>query len=185
MEIKTSAAFMRDAWAKGPPIYYQVQLQIQMHALGLKWGVLCVMFGGRDIEWYIIDYDQKAAMLMLERACEFWNEYVEPNKEPPVSNAADGSLLGVINQPCEDKAVDLGVEFIQLDAEIQQAKEAARTAREHEGALTARLKQAIGNAEIARLPSGVAYSFKTVEKKPYTVKAQKYRMLRRHAPKNT
>lgn len=76
IELKTSSTYMKDDWADGVPLNYQVQVLVQMIVLGAKRGYLAVLHGGNQPEFYCIEWDQAAVDQILSITKSFWYDNV-------------------------------------------------------------------------------------------------------------
>jgi len=81
-------AFQTDEWGEPEtdqvPIKYGVQAQWEL--LVTEWKVLWlpVLFGGNKLVTYRVDADPKLQQAMLDRAGEFWTDYVLAEEPPPI-----------------------------------------------------------------------------------------------------
>ncbi len=76
IELKTSSTYMKDSWADGVPLNYQVQVLVQMIVLGAKRGYLAVLHGGNSPEFYVIEWNQAAVDQIIEITRDFWHNNV-------------------------------------------------------------------------------------------------------------
>lgn len=184
-ECKT-AAFIKSAdWEHEPPLEYIVQVQHQMAVTGKKWASIAALVGGVAFRWADIQRDDEFIANLLQIETEFW-ESIQRDEPPP----PDGSEITreVIKKlvPREILATPatLPAEAVDWDAARQGAKEEIAKWEAVKQEAEARIKLAIGeHAGSAILPNGARYTYKTINKKPYTVTPKPYRELRRFAPK--
>ena len=60
------------AWTDEPPLHYQVQVQHQMMSMGLDWGIIAVLVGGNEFQWFLVRANGKFMRALQERLSEWW-----------------------------------------------------------------------------------------------------------------
>ena len=79
-----------------PPIYYQVQVMMQLAVTGLDRGYLAVHYGGQRMDYpYLIERDDDAIAALITYAERWWADYVE-TRTPPELVLADSEQLSSI-----------------------------------------------------------------------------------------
>ncbi|MCS4277390.1 putative phage-type endonuclease [Mycetocola sp. BIGb0189] len=151
VELKTSNAHMKHDWADGPPIIYRIQVLVQMIVLGKKRGHLAVIHGDFTFEYFVIEWDQDAVDLIIEKTREFWHGHVVPRiaPDPVVSDEAALAFPNpddLIYQADEDMEERHGA-FGLL---IAEKKEIEITLEAH----TLRITQAMGEKATAVVRNG-------------------------------
>lgn len=176
LEIKTANAFRKSEWDDGAPLGYRFQLQGQMYVTLSEWGSVVADYGAEEPAYW--DYDALPNFDRVRRAIDRFWKYVE-DQEPPPAMAQDTGLIKEM-YPEEEKGLTIHLPemveawAIQLDSlEEQQKAGAARI-----DALKNGIALAMENAETGVLPSGRRVTYKTTNRKSYTVEAAKYRVLR-------
>lgn len=183
-QIKTTDRWGFKHWSDGPPIYHQIQLQHEIAACNAEWGMLIVLVDGRQLHWFLQERNEAFIDQMRDTEESFWRCCV--NETPPEigsSGAAKVKNLGKVLSKLFDKETGdqilLDQDSNTWDAELQSIKSALKTLTDEKDLLESRIKAAIGNATVGMLPSGVAYSWSTTERRAYEVAATSYRTLRR------
>lgn len=100
IELKTSSAYSKDAWADGVPLYYQVQVQAQIAVLGAPYGWLAVLHGGNSPELYRIERDDEFITdHLIPKTKAFWENHVlakippEPSTVDELPDSDPGSVI--------------------------------------------------------------------------------------------
>lgn len=182
LEIKTTSSRWKDEWVESPPLHYQVQLQHYLAVTGAKWGSFAVLLLGdpRPLRWMDVERNDRFIATLIEREREFWNDHVLAGVPPEADGSeATARALGSLHPKDTGEEIALPDEAELWSAEIEglkkQRKQIDHELRERE----AKIKQAIGDASIARLPDGSGWSWKASERSAYTVEAKTVRTLRR------
>jgi putative phage-type endonuclease len=179
LEIKTTSAYLADAWKEDVPIVPQIQLQHYLAVTGFTWGSIVVLIGGQKLEYYDFDRNDDFIRVLLEKEAEFW-ERVQKKEPPPVDALSSTSKALKILYP-----KDSG-ETIMMPAEAEEWAEALQKAKddkkETEGIITGlenKIKATLGEATWGMLPSGEKFQWKWQIRKAYEVAASESRVLRK------
>lgn len=176
-EIKTDARY---GWDEVPDsIRAQCVWQLGVTHLEHCW--LSVLHGGFTYRLYEIDWDADAVVdwhFMLDRAGELW-EHVLSGEPPPVdgSDATAAALAQVYpdHQPGEIVALDDLAEKVRLRGEWKaHVKYAEKQVKNLENAI----KAAMGDAEVGTVDGEPVLTYRTSERKGYTVQPSTVRTLR-------
>lgn len=81
LEIKTTSAHNKKDWENGCPIHYMAQLQWYLGVTDSEYGYICVLIGGNDFRYYLVQRDDYIIDKMISEAARF-TELVE-NRIPP------------------------------------------------------------------------------------------------------
>lgn len=161
LELKTAGSEQARHWDDGIPMRYQVQVQHQMMVMGLGHAYVAVLIGIDDFRWFALDANQDFIAQHAERVVEFWRN-VEA-RQPPEPGALDLDVVrAMYPRAAAGKRVlftDSGYEAL-VDEHLA-AKAEAKTAEVRADAAKAQLQFAMGEAELAELPSGRLLSWKT------------------------
>lgn len=187
LECKTCSAWKAKEWeGEEVPTEYLLQVQWYLGILKMTKAYIAVLIGGQKFVWKEVDFDQELFNKMVETAVNFWNEHVLKDI-PPVASCGDEDVLSKMF-PSSIEGVrtfegDLELEVNQLVETRIAANEAIKHASEEKEEATNRLKQLLGE-----LNQGVTgqyrYTWKTVNKKEFVVKATSYRELRHYQNTN-
>jgi len=178
LECKAPGAHMLDQWDGGVPLYVQAQCQAQMAVTGMDWASVAALIGGQRFLWADLVVNNDFIAFMVSKVEQFWA--IVQRGDLPEPTADDVKAIKYLYPDhVPEKVVELPVEAIALvDALEENAirlKSINTVVTEGEN----RLKMLIGDAEIGILPNGVRYSYKTSQRKGYTVEPTKVRTLRR------
>lgn len=98
VEIKTCSAYKYNEWAEGVPEEIELQKNWCAGMVGLhrgkppKDGYVAVLVGGQHFIWKPVKFDQELFDIQVEKAREFWEEYVLKDI-PPMAVAGDQDTL--------------------------------------------------------------------------------------------
>ncbi len=176
LEVKTASEFSADKWEAGPPLGYLVQAQHQMLVTGAAQCTIAAMIGFTRPRWWDIPADPEFHELLLRECLKFW-ACVESG-DPPAIDGSEATLRALKRlHPADNGEVvwlncsDLRSRRAEIDITM---KELARERDEIDAVIMAEL----GPASYGLLPDGSAVSWKTSDRKAYTVPARTIRSLR-------
>lgn len=168
VQVKTSNEWARKRWPRGEagelliPGHYQVQTQAELRCLGIRRGLLLVLFGMNFDDLEAIPFERHDAFqdAFAERLRWFW-DLIDSGEQPPVDGSE--STLAVLKRlyPTDDGTIcelpgdaDLWAqEFEDLGKTISEAEKKRDKVKNQ-------LIAAIGDSSYAQTPSGVAFSLK-------------------------
>ncbi len=182
LEIKMALGSAAE-WQDEPPLYYVVQLQVQISCVRADWGTLCALTGPGPLRHQDFYADPKffaAALPILE---EFWHRVKTQN--PPEPQELPSTLATAKRVwPLEDgQTVQLSAELAAKAHRLDQVRRLQAKLKDHEEGLQGIIRAAIGSASAAALPDGSVLTLKNVHKDAYQVKEQDYRVLRHVMPR--
>lgn len=180
LDAKNVDAWVAKDWENGPPLHLVVQSQTQMVCSGYGAGKLVALFGGNRLTPFIVERDEKFISTLETFVSEWWAKYVVTGEQPPAdASASCVRTLERLHPNDSGATVELGEEFLAVDGRLAEVKLAMKALKEERDALENRVCAAIGAATFGSLPGGGRFSWKTQERKGYTVAAGKSRVLRR------
>lgn len=174
-EIKTVHPFKKREWGETEtdnlPLYYLTQVH---HGIGVRKARRCRVFAliGDELRPYIVERDDELIASLRGHAVNFWNQYVLPQVQPPLSfddgrdaietlkrlyPGTDGTVIGANPAHEHWRAV--------METAMEMAKKYGNVV---DGA-KAHLLSEMGNATAIQFDDGVAFVRKEVKKKAYTV----------------
>lgn len=160
------------------PIDYKVQLQHEMAVSNLAWGSFAVLIWGKGVRWFDVDRNDNFIEALTDTERDFWRR-VEKGDPPPVDGSESTTeALKRLYPKDKGTAIDLPADAAALIRELHKLKAEKKATEGRVALLENTIKKAIGDASEARLNGRVVCTYRTVEKKSYTVKAQSYRQLR-------
>lgn len=169
VQVKTAHSGKLADWSGDePPLPYAVQLQHEMACTSVEWGTLVCLVGGNQLRWFDIDRDDDFIPHMIQGERVFWQQVLEGEMpEPDGSESASDAIRRLF--PSDSGAeIQLPYAFLEIDDRLVKLK-AQRSVIEkeiehHEQVI----KAAMGDATKATV-GNVIYSWKTSERKGYTV----------------
>lgn len=113
LEIKTCGERAKVDWEDGVPDYYLAQVNHYLSVTGYEYAYVAVLIAGQEYREYKVERDREDIQWLNCKEMEFWFEYVEADKVPPLrGNRADSeALLGQYSV-----ADDLFVKMLDDDA---------------------------------------------------------------------
>jgi putative phage-type endonuclease len=192
LEIKTSSGWVyqngkwskvnKHQWADDPPLYNQIQLQMQIACIDSMWGSLTALFPENELTWsdqLRNDRFLKAAYPHLE---QFWK--LVQSKEPPPVDALPSSL-DIAKQIYKDDTGDIVTltaeheqlvkDWLALGEALSESKKLEKR-RKH---LEAQIRFVLKDATFAEVPSlGKYLTLKKTTRKGYVVEPTEFRTLR-------
>lgn len=103
LECKTANPFAANEWgdvgSDQIPMSYLCQCIWYMAITGIDKTDLAVLFGNSDFRIYQIHQDRELENLILERAIQFWSDYVQTDTPPPAQSEHDYQRLFTKGDP--------------------------------------------------------------------------------------
>lgn len=159
IEKKTSMEFMRDDWADGVPLYYQVQSQQQQFVLGAPFGWVVVFHGGRDFQAYkVMRDDSFIDNHLVPKTRDWWEAHVVARVAP------EPTTLGELAEVYPSEA---GAAVEASEAAVEAAERRAvllsdiRSMTEEADALQLAIGQYMGSAELLTFEGRDLLTFKS------------------------
>ncbi len=180
LEAKTTSAFLAEDWVDGAPRHYYWQAQMQMLVTGARRCYVACLIGGQKFVWDCVGRDDVAIRRLVIAGEAFWDRVVR--KMPP---AIDGhpntrhAIAAVYGPGNEDEEVVLDHALAAVDEEICDLEEKAKAIASDIELRKNRLRDAIGRAGAGIVPGRARYTFRTQERRGFTVAPSSSRVLRR------
>jgi putative phage-type endonuclease len=177
LEVKCTR--MSEGWgASGTdevPDRVMIQVQHQLAVTGFKWAYVAALIGGSDERWYEIPPDKGLIDTITNLEKTFWDHVI--NESPPapdMEHPSTETLLRRLYPGSNGEVIYFSDEAVRLHEKFKEASTLEKQYRDQARTLKAALMYAIGEAAIAYLPDGTAWTRKEVDRKAYSVKACKY-----------
>lgn len=183
LELKTAHFAIGMEWKDEPPLAYLVQVQHQLAVTGAPSASIACLIGGSKFVWTDVQRDDDFIKMLLEKEAEFWQRLVTRNAPPVDGSERTTDTLKRLYAGENGEVIALPPEALDWDADLQAVDLVLDEAKAKRTLLRNQFMNAIGNALVGQLSNGVLYTFKTVNKKAYSVKATSYRELRRKGAK--
>lgn len=174
-----------EMWANGVPRHVYLQVQQQMHVLGVDCIIVAWLVNGWDFHWQVVERDAATIATIVAKIEEWWTKHVVGNVAPTPdgSDATKDAILGRYPRPVLEDVAALSGELVDLDSELVRVKQQLKDLDYRKDEIENRFRDAIGKHAHGVLPNGITYSWAVQERKAYTAKASVTRVLRRAEPK--
>ncbi len=190
-EAKTTSAWKRAEWETGVPAHYAAQVQHYMMVLGLGYAYVAVLIGGQEFRIEEIERDDYICAQIREAAEAFWRRV--DNQDPPSPDESKGAkdALARVYPKDSGREVELDASCVALDERREElsrgitlANRDLKKLQEEKRGIDNTLKGHLATAAVGVLENGVKYTWKTIQKKGYTIEPGSSRQLRRIRPAN-
>lgn len=180
-EAKTCSAWKEKEWhGEEIPQEYILQLNWYLGIVGKAKGHIACLIGGQKFIWKEIQFDQSLFELQVEQARMFMEEYVLKDVAP-VALAGDNETLGELFPTSNESTIQFnGLDAEEIDSLIEERTNGISVIKDAQAdlkAVEARLKQKLGEAEAGETTIH-RFTWKTINRKEFTVKASSYRQLK-------
>jgi putative phage-type endonuclease len=194
LEIKTAGT--TEGWECSPacqpgcieehaPLYYELQLQVQIACSSAAWGSFAALLG-LDAEAPVIrDRRPHHAVFqaIVPRLEEFWWR-VQHQEPPPVQGLpGEREAVRAIWPQDDGTTVELGLADLGAVESWERAKVAESSAKAEAELADTFLRSRVGAASFGRLPDGSFLKLEETKRAGYTVQPTTYRTLRRSWPR--
>lgn len=179
MDAKNVTAYKASDWQDGAPLVYQIQLQAQMEVTGYRWGSLAALIGGNTFRWCDVERNDAFIAMMRTKIAAFW-KLIETKTPPPIDGSlSTAEVLKRLYPKDSGESVELPREAADWTAMYERAQADIKDAEERKRLAQSQIIAAIGDATIGVLPDGTKWTYRTQERKPVTVAASSFRVLRK------
>jgi predicted phage-related endonuclease len=150
LEIKNQSEYRREDWEYGGvPKEYNVQCQCQMScAPGMQYMYIAALLGGNSFVFRKIERDDALIEEIGRRGQDFWDTYVVPKVEPPITYVGDLDDVQYV-KPQNSKVIELDSQLNNLAQQYLDAKAETKKADEQVEIAKAQLMESLGDAESA------------------------------------
>ncbi len=182
LEIKTAGEFRREDWeADEIPLNYQVQVQHQMAVTGYGWGSIAVLVGGNKFGWRDVERNEAFIAKLRGLGEAFWR-MVETGEAPEVDGSDHTTeAMKALYSPTGEE-IALSEEAQAWDAEHEKLRAEIDALKERQKLLNNQLREAVGNAAIARLPDGSRWALTKGPRAGYVVAPNIVSTFKRYDP---
>lgn len=153
VELKTAHFAAAEQWKERIPLAYQCQLAHQMICCGVDRALIGVLINSTTFKHHSMRLSPNFAKRHKAKCLSFWREYVETETAPPAdySKATSQALLKQW-QDSRDVTVDLPDDMAGLGERFDKLARTAAAVERHQEHLKNRVKAAMQDAQIGRLP---------------------------------
>lgn len=183
LDVKNASAFKAEEWVDGCPEHYRIQLHQQMIVTGRDRATVACLLGGNRLVWADVERDDTLVRKIVFHGERFWKRVLD--RDEPAPDESDSSKRTLLTLYPKDNGStialpgELGEEAERL---VDLKAEAKRLAQEIE-AIENKVRAELGAAEKGVLPNGYSFTWKTQQRRAFTVQASTMRVLRMTQPK--
>lgn len=165
LEIKNTSEYARSDWSgANAPIEYLMQCNHYMAVTGAERWYICVLIGGWDVQWRVIERDDTVIAAIIEKTRQFWHDHVLA-EVPPDANFQDCDLLKQLYpEHVPASTIELTEEQYPLIGAIRAARISLEEAEMNRDDHTNKLKAIMGEHELALFQGDKVASWKTNKK---------------------
>lgn len=152
------------------PMQVQIQVQHALAVTGWQRGIIGVALGGLPPQFIELARDDEFIALHVEKCRAFWEHHIEKQNPPAVdaSDATHEALRRRFANFSGGKIVTLSDKALMSHKRLEKIKHLAGVIDEQKKLLESRLREEMGDAEVALLPGGGAYKVSRVKESTYT-----------------
>ncbi len=163
LECKTSSILTRSHWGESGsdhvPLGYLAQVTLYMAITGIETADIGVIFGNSDFRIYQIERDQELESLVLEKAVDFWDNYVLRYIPPPIQSEADCQLLFGRSSP--DKVLEANSQTLALLKRYQTLNQQTKVWEEELSKIKCQIMAQMQDAEALTHAGSILATWKT------------------------
>jgi predicted phage-related endonuclease/5-methylcytosine-specific restriction endonuclease McrA len=179
-QIKCWSEFDKFSWRDSPPLYIQVQTQIEMKVLGVEWGVIAVMFGSQSLERFYVDPNPDFLAAALPILRDFYT-CMELRQPPEIDgSAATTAALSRLHPNDNGLSVHLADDVDSQLGKLARVKSLLDRLEKRKSEIENRLRAELGDNTYGVTPAGKWVSWKSQSKSEVLMPATTYRVLRTH-----
>lgn len=171
LEVKTTNAFLADAWEEEIPLHYQIQIQHQFAVTGAKWGSVAVLIGGQDFRWMDVEPNPRFIANLESRLTEFWERYVLGDVAPELTAADLDAVRRQFSNP-EEREIAFPREASAWDERLEEIKRMVKELEAEKDLLSARIIASLGGAQVGKLPGGGRYTYRKQTRETFKATAE-------------
>lgn len=182
LEVKTTSAFLADAWVDGPPEPYRLQVQQQMLVTGEPSATITCLLGGQRMVWCDIERDEPTIRRIVHHGEAFWRRVQEHDAPDADGSASTARALAELFREDDGSTIELPGALREAVEELA-ALRADKSKEDRQRELENAIKAALGAAQTGVLPGGFVVTWKSSQRAGYTVAPTTVRSLRIKQPK--
>jgi putative phage-type endonuclease len=165
------------------PAHYLLQVLTTMMLAECQWASVVVLSVGEygwDFNLIDVERDPVVEEAILDDVANFWRNHLDANIMPPFEPQRDERLVKQLFPHDDGSEIDLSGDNRAAAAteELIEVQSALKRLRDSETELKTELCAKLGDHTYGRLLDGRRLSWKTINKKAYSVAASSYRMFK-------
>jgi len=156
------------------PAHVMAQVQFQMGLLGVKHSIVATLLSAYRLELrtYLIPFDEELFETICSTVDDFWGGFVETRTRPHLSLPSRDTLRLIKRDPSKEIAIS-SVAYTDLVRAKERMAQAKESLEDCQKAVISELD----DCEVGVCPEGIV-TYREQNRKSYTVKATKNRVLR-------
>lgn len=160
------------------PGHYEIQVQYQLAVTGLPWCWIAVLIFPDDFRTFRVERDEEMIKDLVKTSGDFWK--LVQHKTPPSVDGSEHTADALKRKYATgeaDSVIQVEEDFYELAAEFHAADEALKEAKRVKQLAENRIKDVLGENEIAKVKDHVIATWKRYPIKEHMVKASVGRKL--------
>lgn len=161
LEIKNTGEYSKDDWSgTQAPTEYILQCNHYMAVTGADKWFICVLIGGWDLQWKVIERDEALINNLITIENEFWYNNVLAKNPPALSHQDTKYLNFTYSDSKPNSSVDLPEEAYTLMETLIEARKAKEVALVAEETAKNQIKGIMQNKELAYWQGDLRFTWK-------------------------
>lgn len=165
LEIKNTGEYSREDWSgTQAPTEYILQCNHYMAITGADRWFICVLIGGWDLQWKVIERDEALINNLITIENDFWNNHVLAKVPPAFSHQDTDYLKEAYKESYADSSVDLPEEAYNIIDTLIEARKAKEVAEVAEETAKNQIKGIMQHKELAYWQGDLKFTWKANKK---------------------
>lgn len=165
LEIKNTGEYSRDDWSgTQAPTEYILQCNHYMAVTGAEKWFICVLIGGWDLQWKVIERDESLIQNLITIEHDFWHNHVLAKVPPAFSHQDTDYLKETYKDSKADSTIDLPEEAYPIMESLVAARKAKDAAEMAEETAKNQIKGIMQNKELAYWQGDLKFTWKANKK---------------------
>ncbi|MEE0264177.1 MAG: YqaJ viral recombinase family protein [Acutalibacteraceae bacterium] len=163
LECKTTSVFNKSDFENGEiPLTYYVQMTHYMAVMGYDRMYLAVLILSKGFYWFVIERDEDEITALLQAESDFWNDYIIPEKMPPIdgSEATQETISEMYPDGADNETITISDNLMQ---KYKRLKELSADVDNQLNAVKSEIKTVLGD-NIYGACNGYKVTWKTQNK---------------------
>ena len=172
VQIKNVSSFASKEWENDEyPLKYEVQVQHEMLATGMKSSKLVALLGGQSVAIRHVERnDEWINDVLMPTIKAFWENHVETKVQPDLEGVAgEGLVLARLHPEDNGKAVSLPPNFMTMLDEISPLKQSIKELKDELDVKESIIKNELGDNTYGETSDLRAVSWKSQNRKTYDI----------------
>lgn len=165
LEIKNTGEYSRDDWSgTQAPTEYILQCNHYMAVTGADRWFICVLIGGWDLQWKVIERDEALIKNLITIENDFWHNHILAKIPPAFSHQDTDYLKERYKESFTDSTLDLPEEAYPIMESLIEARKAVAAAKIVEETAKNQIKGIMQHKELAYWQGELKFTWKANKK---------------------